>query len=67
LASGAERVASLVVQIFEGQLRFGVHAGQQNTDFPSYLAMRVVAVLGTDFADFGTCRTPWNLPAALSG
>ncbi len=27
------------MQIFDGQLRFGIHAGQQNTDFQSYLAM----------------------------
>ena len=37
------------MQIFEGQLRFGIHAGQQNTDFPSYLAMwRKAEDLGLD-------------------
>ena len=39
------------VQIFEGELRFGIHAGQQNTDFPSYLAMwRKAEDLGLDWA-----------------
>jgi len=39
------------MQIFEGQLRFGIHAGQQNTDFPSYLAMwRSAEDLGLDWA-----------------
>ncbi|MGH2658409.1 MAG: hypothetical protein ACRDHS_01795 [Actinomycetota bacterium] len=39
------------MQILEGQLRFGIHAGQQNTDFPSYLAMwRKAEDLGLDWA-----------------
>jgi F420-dependent oxidoreductase-like protein len=39
------------VQIFDGELRFGIHAGQQHTDFPSYLAMwRTAEDLGLDWA-----------------
>jgi F420-dependent oxidoreductase-like protein len=39
------------VQIFEGQLRFGIQAGQQNTDFPSYLATwKKAEELGLDWA-----------------
>lgn len=39
------------MQIFEGQLRFGIQAGQQNTDFPSYLATwKKAEELGLDWA-----------------
>jgi alkanesulfonate monooxygenase SsuD/methylene tetrahydromethanopterin reductase-like flavin-dependent oxidoreductase (luciferase family) len=39
------------VQIFEGRLRFGIQAGQQNTDFPNYLATwRKAEDLGLDGA-----------------
>ena len=39
------------MQIFEGRLRFGIQAGQQNTDFPSYLATwRKAEDLGLDWA-----------------
>ncbi len=39
------------MQIFDGQLRFGIHSGQQHTDFPSYLAMwRKAEDLGLDWA-----------------
>jgi len=39
------------VQIFDGRLRFGIQAGQQNTDFPSYLATwKKAEDLGLDWA-----------------
>jgi F420-dependent oxidoreductase-like protein len=41
----------VTVQIFEGRLRSGIQAGQQNTDFPSYLATwRKAEDLGLDWA-----------------
>ncbi|HSL67811.1 MAG TPA: LLM class F420-dependent oxidoreductase [Actinomycetota bacterium] len=41
----------MLVQVFEGQLRFGIQAGQQNTDFPSYLATwKKAEDLGLDWA-----------------
>jgi F420-dependent oxidoreductase-like protein len=39
------------VQIFEGQIRFGIHSGPQNTTFASYLQMwQKVEELGFDWA-----------------
>jgi F420-dependent oxidoreductase-like protein len=39
------------VQIFEGQLRFGIHSGQQNTDFPGYVDLwRNAEEIGLDWA-----------------
>jgi F420-dependent oxidoreductase-like protein len=39
------------VQIFEGQVRFGIHSGPQNTTFADYLALwRKVEELGFDWA-----------------
>jgi hypothetical protein len=34
------------VQIFEGQVRFGIHTGQQNTDFPQIGPGDAVLALG---------------------
>lgn len=39
------------MQVFEGQLQFGIHAGRQTTDFASYLAVwRKAGDLGLDGA-----------------
>lgn len=39
------------MQIFEGQIRFGIHAGQQNISFADYLDIwRTAEVLGYDWA-----------------
>lgn len=39
------------MQMFDGRLRFGIHSGQQHTDFPGYLAMwRKAEDLGLDWA-----------------
>jgi F420-dependent oxidoreductase-like protein len=39
------------MQIFEGQLRFGIHAGQQNADYESYAELwRTTESLGLDWA-----------------
>jgi F420-dependent oxidoreductase-like protein len=39
------------MQPFEGQLRFGIHAGQQNTDYASYVALwQKAEALGLDWA-----------------
>jgi F420-dependent oxidoreductase-like protein len=39
------------VQIFEGELRFGIHSGQQYSDFPAYLELwRAAERLGMDWA-----------------
>jgi F420-dependent oxidoreductase-like protein len=67
------------VQIFQGQLRFGIHSGQQNTDFQSYLAMwRTAEELGLDWASVfdhfipiftdpeGTCFDGYTLLAAMA-
>jgi F420-dependent oxidoreductase-like protein len=40
-----------MAQIYQGQIRFGIHSGQQNTDFNSYLQLwRSVEDLGFDWA-----------------
>ena len=39
------------MQPFEGQLRFGIHAGQQNTDYAGYVALwQQAEALGLDWA-----------------
>ena len=39
------------MQIFDGQLRFGVHSGQQCTDFPGYVELwQAAEALGFDWA-----------------
>lgn len=39
------------MQIFEGQIRFGIHSGQQNTTFDDYLTLwRAAEELGYDWA-----------------
>jgi hypothetical protein len=38
------------VQIFEGQLRFGIYAAQHNTDCPSYFVMWRAEDFGLDWA-----------------
>ncbi len=39
------------MQIFEGQLRFGIHSGPQYTDFPQYLELwQTAEALGLDWA-----------------
>jgi F420-dependent oxidoreductase-like protein len=67
------------MQIFDGRLRFGIHSGQQHTDFPSYLAMwRKAEYLGLDWASVfdhfvpiysdpdGPCFDGYTLLAAMA-
>jgi F420-dependent oxidoreductase-like protein len=67
------------VQIFQGQLRFGIHSGQQNADFPHYLGLwRKAEEVGLDWASVfdhflpiftdpeGTCFDGYTLMAAMA-
>jgi F420-dependent oxidoreductase-like protein len=67
------------VQIFEGQLRFGIHSGQQNTDFPGYVDLwRAAEDAGLDWASVfdhflpimadpaGPCYEGFTLLAAMA-
>ena len=37
LFRGQTNPRGIAIQIFEGQIRFGIHSGQQNTTFADYL------------------------------
>ncbi len=67
------------MQIFEGRLRFGIHSGQQHTDFAGYLALwKRAEELGLDWASVfdhfvpifsdpeGPCFDGYTLLAAMA-
>src|SRR6202046_284536 len=67
------------MSLFPDRLRFGIHAGQQYTDFPSYLELwRTAESLGLDWASVfdhfmpiqadptGPCLEGYSLLAALA-
>ncbi len=67
------------MQIFDGQLRFGIHSGPQHTDFPGYLALwRTAEEVGLDWASVfdhflpifsdleGPCFEGYTLLAAMA-
>jgi F420-dependent oxidoreductase-like protein len=79
LVDGRSRILSVMTQRFADGLRFGIHAGQQYTDFPSYLELwQTVEELGLDWASVfdhfmpiqtdptGPCFEGYTLLAAMA-